>query len=379
MSIIDQNRKRLSTLLWRLKDTPPQQIAKELPEIKKEMRELLLTFRNGSLLPPSLPKPIVFYSFLSNPSNPKVNEHEFKRLDISIGSIRKHNPNIEIRFCLDKPEMCPDHFISDYNVVVEPFHSDFDSTLPNAWCIHRWYNLKRWEKERLRILYLDADTYINDDIAKLFEIYCIKPVYGREELGFRHDPNTGIAGEDPRFFLDIVDAGIFANGGRTQVQTYCLGVILLNASLHSRIIESLDYYSQLLKDLKSFKAFYSIPNYRIADEYAFWCMLSRLGVECGLFGDQDVSHTFLEKKHETSFNPVVLHYTTKDEEKFADWAPEFFKLSRTEDEREASDPSTVTQREGFADSAMSSGIDQDERLRDNVNPMMPEEIAMSLY
>ena len=108
-------------------------------------------------------------------------------------------------------------------------------------------------------------------------------------------------------------------------------------------------------------------------------MLSRLGVECGLFGDQDVSHTFLEKKHETSFNPVVLHYTTKDEEKFADWAPEFFKLSRTEDEREASDPSTVTQREGFTDSAMSSDIDQDERLRDNVNPMMPEEIAMSLY
>ena len=238
-----QNRERLNILLWRLKDTPPQQITKELPEIKKEMRELLLTFRNYGG-PKVLPKPIVFYSFLSNPTNPKVNEHEFKRLDISIGSIRKHNTEIEIRYCLDKPETCPDHFISDYNVVVEPFHSDFDPTLPNAWCIHRWYNLKRWEKERLRILYLDADTYINDDIAKLFEIYCIKPVYGREELGFRHDPNTGIAGEDPRFFLDIVDAGIFANGGRTQVQTYCLGVILLNSSLHSRIIESLDYYYQ---------------------------------------------------------------------------------------------------------------------------------------
>jgi hypothetical protein len=47
----------------------------------------------------------------------------------------------------------------------------------------------------------------------------------------------------------------------------------------------------------------------------------------------------MEKKHEQHFNPVVLHYTTKDEEKFADWSPEFFCLSRTEEAREESDMS----------------------------------------
>ena len=55
-----------------------------------------------------------------------------------------------------------------------------------------------------------------------------------------------------------------------------------------------------------------------------------------LFGDQDVTQSFLEKKHETIFNPIVLHYTTKDEEKFADWKPEFSQLSRSQEEREDS-------------------------------------------
>jgi hypothetical protein len=55
----------------------------------------------------------------------------------------------------------------------------------------------------------------------------------------------------------------------------------------------------------------------------------------------------------------VLHYTTKDEEKFADWAPEFACLSRSEEEREDSDIG-------------GGGIY-------NVNPMMREELAMSMW
>jgi hypothetical protein len=70
--------------------------------------------------------------------------------------------------------------------------------------------------------------------------------------------------------------------------------------------------------------------------------LSRWSLRTSLFGDQDVTQSFLEKKHETNFNPIVLHYTTKDEEKFADWAyarscnPEYSQLSRSQEEREAS-------------------------------------------
>jgi len=55
----------------------------------------------------------------------------------------------------------------------------------------------------------------------------------------------------------------------------------------------------------------------------------------------------------------VLHYTTKDEEKFADWSPEFAGLSRREEEREDSDIG-------------GGGIY-------NVNPMMREELAMSMW
>ena len=95
------------------------------------------------------------------------------------------------------------------------------------------------------------------------------------------------------------------------------------------------------------------------DEFAFWVLMSRWSLRTSLFGDQDVSQTFLEKKHEVHFNPLVLHYTTKDEEKFADWAPEFSGLLRTDEHREGSD---------LASSYMY-----------NVNPMMREELAMSMW
>ncbi|SVD24556.1 uncharacterized protein METZ01_LOCUS377410, partial [marine metagenome] len=54
-----------------------------------------------------------------------------------------------------------------------------------------------------------------------------------------------------------------------------------------------------------------------------------------------------------------LHYTTKDEEKFADWGREFMSLSRTEEDRE--------------DSELAAGGIY------NVQPLMREELAMSMW
>jgi hypothetical protein len=55
----------------------------------------------------------------------------------------------------------------------------------------------------------------------------------------------------------------------------------------------------------------------------------------------------------------VLHYTTKDEEKFADWAPEYGCLSRSHEAREDSDMGA-------------GGIY-------NINPMMWQELEMSMW
>ncbi|MDP6584991.1 MAG: hypothetical protein QF535_10060 [Anaerolineales bacterium] len=319
----------------------------------------------------STPKDVVFYSFMEPEDKPKISEHEYKRLKLSWSSIREHNTEVEIRFCYRKNyAWAPAKAITeqnkwqslcdDYGVEMYPFHESFTGNEPNAWCIHRWYNLALWKDESLNVLYLDADTYINGDIQQIFNIYRRDPIYGREELGFRHDPNFGVCGEDPRFYLDLVDASIVAQGGKTEVQKYCLGVILLNHSIHKLFTsEILKDFTDLLERIHKFKVFYSIPNYRIMDEFAFWVLLSRWGLRTSLFGDQDVSQTFLEKKHEAHFNPLILHYTTKDEEKFADWAPEFFCLSRTGEDREESD-------------LAAGGIY-------NVNPMMREELAMSMW
>ena len=326
---------------------------------------LMLKSKNGT------PQNIVFYSFMEAPNKPKIGEHEYKRLKLSWSSLRKYNTDIEIRFCYKgDPNYAPAKSIEmenkwkdlcdDYGVEMYPFHESFTGAEPNAWCIHRWYNLALWKDEDLNILYLDADTYINGDIQLVFDIYKRDPVYGREELGFRHDPNLGVAGEDPRFYLDLVDASIVAQGGKTEVQKYCLGVILLNQSVHKLFTEeSLQYYTDLLERIHKFKVFYSIPNYRIMDEFAFWVLLSRWSLRTSLFGDQDVSQTFLEKKHEAHFNPIILHYTTKDEEKFADWGIEMLCLSRSGEEREQSD-------------LAAGGIY-------NVNPMMREELARSMW
>tara|TARA_Y100001949_G_scaffold42822_1_gene35266 strand:- start:5812 stop:6738 length:927 start_codon:yes stop_codon:yes gene_type:complete len=302
---------------------------------------------------------------------PKISEHEYKRLKLSWSSLRKHNTDIEVRFCYRKDysyapakaieeEKKWQDLCDDFGVTMYPFHESFTGNEPNAWCIHRWYNLALWSNENLNVLYLDADTYINGDIGLVFDIYSRDPIYGREELGFRHDPNLGVCGEDPRFYLDLVDASIMAQGGKTEVQKYCLGVILLNHSTHKLFTpEILKWYTNLLQRIHSFKVFYSIPNYRIMDEFAFWVLLSRWSLRTSLFGDQDVSQTFLEKKHENHFNPLVLHYTTKDEEKFADWGIEMMCLSRSTEERENSE-------------LAAGGIY-------NVMPLMREELAMSMW
>ena len=346
--------------------TDPESLKLLKSEIRAQLRGYRMrTPRDGERLRFDCTN-VVFYSFLHNSDNPKINEHEYKRLRISWKSLRKHNSTIEVRFCLGGKLKDPNHIIvweqlcKEYDIKLYPFHKSFSNDLPNAWCIHRWYNMGLWRNENLNLLYMDADTYINGDIEQVFQIYSRDPVYGREELGFRHDPNSGVSGEDPRFFLDLVDASIMPQGGIVEVQKYCLGVILLNGNTHHLFTdEVLDEYTKLLNGIHAREIFYSIPNYRIMDEYAFWIILSRLGVRCSLFGDQDVSHTFLERKHESHFNPIVLHYTTKDEEKFADWSPEFSGLSRTDEDREQSD--------------LGAGY------MINVNPMMWDELSMSMW
>ena len=74
-----------------------------------------------------------------------------------------------------------------------------------------------------------------------------------------------------------------------------------------------------------------IPNRRIVDEYVMWAILSRLGASSKLFAVQDVTQGWIEKKHQEYFNPVICHYTTKNEQEFAKSDPKYSNLIRNEE------------------------------------------------
>jgi|TARA_B100001964_G_scaffold240396_1_gene310100 hypothetical protein len=272
---------------------------------------------------------IVFYSYKMS-EHDHINEHEFKRLTHSISSLREFNNEISVYLFCDKPNLVPNHFKSKYSVLIRPFVKGFDHHMLSAWSIHRWYNLKHFKGKNYNILYLDSDTIFYCDVQYLFDTYCHLDVYGREEFGFRFDPNTG-GGLKIREQLDKVDEAIFDLGGRSEVYKYCLGVVLLNNNFHKYIIDKLDELTDLMELFKKSEILMPIPNPRIVDQYAVWVILSRIEVIGGLFAIQDVTMGYKEQKHKEFFNPIVLHYTTKGEQELAK-EERFSNLRRDVDE-----------------------------------------------
>ena len=275
---------------------------------------------------------IVFYSYKIN-RNSHINDHELKRLDHSISSLRKFNHEIPVYLFCDDPEFIPPYFSLEYDVRVLPFEKAHNHGML---FIHKWYNLKFFDKrsgefDDSNILYVDSDTLFYGDVQYLFDHYNYADVFGREEFGFRHDPNTG-GGKDIRKALDYVDQCIVESGGKTQVYKYCLGVMLFNNGLHLDVIDRLGELVELMLKIKDRKIPYPVPNPRIIDEYAMWVILSRIGVIGGLFGVQDVTQGYVEQKHEEFFNPIVLHYTTKGEQRLAEEDERYSNLRRDVDE-----------------------------------------------
>ena len=275
---------------------------------------------------------IVFYSYKIN-RNSHINDHELKRLDHSISSLRKFNHEIPVYLFCDDPEFIPPYFSLEYDVRVLPFEKAHNHGML---FIHKWYNLKFFDKrsgefDDANILYVDSDTLFYGDVQYLFDHYNYADVFGREEFGFRHDPNTG-GGKDIRKALDYVDQCIVDAGGTTQIYKYCLGVMLFNNGLHLDVIDRLGELVELMLKIKDNKIPYPVPNPRIIDEYAMWVILSRIGVIGGLFGIQDVTQGYIEQKHEEFFNPIVMHYTTKGEQRLAENDEKYSNLLRDVDE-----------------------------------------------
>ena len=275
---------------------------------------------------------IVYYSYKKS-NHSHVNDHELKRFDHSIRSLREFNNEIPVYLFCDDPTLIPPYFSLEYDVRVRPFEEQINHGML---FIYRWFNLQYFEDGKgtyidANILYVDSDTIFYGDVEYLFDHYNYAEVFGREEFGFRHDPNTG-GGKSIRKALDYVDQCIVEAGGQDQIYKYCMGVMLFNGGIHLNIIDRLGELVELMLKIKDSKIPYPVPNPRIYDEYAMWVLLSRIGIIGGLFGVQDVTQGYVEQKHEEFFNPIVLHYTTKGEQQLAQDDDRFSNLLRDVDE-----------------------------------------------
>ncbi len=269
---------------------------------------------------------IVFYSYKKN-NHEHINTHELKRLEHSIRSLREFNNEIPVYLFCDDPALIPPYFRFHYDVNVLPFE---DQPSHGMLFIYKWFNLKYF-KEEVNILYLDSDTVFYGYVQYLFDHYNYAEVFGREEFGFRHDPNIG-GGKNIRKGLDYVEQCIEEAGGQGHIYKYCTGVMLFNRGVHLGIVDCLGELVELMFKLKDGKIPYPVPNPRIVDEYALWVILSRLGVFGELFGIQDVTQGYIEEKHEEFFNPIVIHYTTKGEQIMAESDERFSNLLRDVDD-----------------------------------------------
>ena len=269
---------------------------------------------------------IVFYSYKKS-IHDHINDHELKRFEHSIRSFRDFNDEIPVYLFCDDPAFIPLYFRTHYNVNVLPLVKQVKHGML---FIYRWFNLNYF-KEEANILYVDSDTVFYGDVQYLFDHYNYAEVFGREEFGFRHDPNTG-GGKNIRDALDYVDQCIEEAGGQGHIYKYCMGVMLFNRGVHLDIVERLGELVELMFKLKDGKIPYPVPNPRIIDEYAMWVLLSRMGVFGELFGVQDVTQGYVEQKHEEFFNPIVLHYTTKGEQQLAQDEERFGNLLREVDD-----------------------------------------------
>ena len=275
---------------------------------------------------------IVYYSYKKS-NHSHVNDHELKRFDHSIRSLREFNNEIPVYLFCDDPTLIPPYFSLEYDVRVRPFEEQINHGML---FIYRWFNLQYFEDGKgtyidANILYVDSDTIFYGDVEYLFDHYNYAEVFGREEFGFRHDPNTG-GGKSIRKALDYVDQCIVEAGGQDQIYKYCMGVMLFNGGIHLDIIDRLGELVELMLKIKDSKIPYPVTNPRIYDEYAMWVLLSRMGGIGGLIGVQDVTQGYVEQKHEEFFNPIVLHYTTKGEQQLAQDEKRFSNLLRDVDE-----------------------------------------------
>jgi hypothetical protein len=293
----------------------------------------------------------VYYSLV--PDADGARERQWVR---SVGSLRRHNPEVEVALCLyGQPRPSTLHTAARAGVHVVHL-GDFTSCfgdVPEHWraalkaypTLHKLPSL--WavgiDSGVSRLLYLDCDTYVAGDLTALAERHSSCEWYAREEPNSRRSQTPYLAD-----YVDEDELRRLTQGeGLVTIPPYNTGVMLFDAAVARTLVSLLDelvwYAWRLLLGMclwrpelvgrprladsvrsrasageRRLAMPYPSGNGWIVEQVATWLTLGRIpGLTHDVLNRGDVAQG--GESIEDNLEAVVTHYFSSSEDKFVAW------------------------------------------------------------
>lgn len=250
------------------------------------------------------------------------------QLALSVDSLRRHNDDIPVTLFLygALPSEVEDK-LAGLNVDVRRrgAYADVLRELTPEWelgaacpLLHKWLSLRALEvAPDDQVLYLDCDTFLFDDVARLFDGHRDARLYAREEP-FSRRSHLGL---DARHIDEEALARLAAACGAAPVPPYNCGVVMMNHGLAAEIAALAPVF--LEHSVRFLRAPDELPteNRWLVEQVALWLTLGRVAglTHACLSRDDAIQGDEFESVDRDAFAGVIAHYFSGGTPHFMRW------------------------------------------------------------